>query len=141
MPSYSAQVAQVLPLVALLSLLASSVYLTFLAAGSSVLNSGRSAPRLVVKRVMASGARVAPSNSLRTNCRRDESSSAAMISLLSRGKVVGPCSERIYLERIRDVLHDSAILRLGLRWVTLQHLAIPPDQELLEVPGDLASYT
>ena len=70
-PSYSAQFAHLLSFVALFSVLASSVYLTFFAAGSSGLSSGRSAARLVVRRDSARGLNVAPSTSLRTNCRRD----------------------------------------------------------------------
>src|ERR1700730_5398394 len=123
------------------------MYLTFFAAGSSGLNSGRSAARLVFRRTMASGANVAPSNSLRTNCRRDGSSSAAMMLLLCRWEVREHicsgriCSECLYSECICDVLHDPAVLRLGLRRVALQHLAVPPDQEFLEVPGDVAGHT
>src|SRR5947208_16082096 len=42
------------------------------------------------------------------------------------------------LQRLGDVLHEAAVLRDGLRRVTLQYPPITGDEELLEVPADVA---
>src|SRR6267143_825357 len=42
------------------------------------------------------------------------------------------------LQRLGDVLHETAVLGLGLRWVALQNPAVAADEELLEVPADVA---
>src|SRR5438094_9981990 len=42
------------------------------------------------------------------------------------------------LQRLGDVLHEAAVLRDGLRRVTLQYPPVPGDEELLEVPADVA---
>src|SRR5205807_919667 len=42
------------------------------------------------------------------------------------------------LQRLGDVLHEPAVLRDGLRRVTLQYPPVTGDEELLEVPADVA---
>src|SRR6267143_317585 len=42
------------------------------------------------------------------------------------------------LQRFGDVLHETAVLGFGFRWVALQNPAIAADEELLEVPADVA---
>ena len=41
-------------------------------------------------------------------------------------------------ERLGDVLHQPAVLRLGLGRIALEHAAVAADEELLEVPADVA---
>src|SRR5262249_50777217 len=42
------------------------------------------------------------------------------------------------LERLADVLHQAAVLGPGLGRVAVQHASVAPDQELLEIPADVA---
>src|ERR1700756_2296910 len=42
------------------------------------------------------------------------------------------------LQRLRNVLHEAAVFGLGLRRVALEHPAVATDEELLEVPADVA---
>src|SRR5271170_2455957 len=47
---------------------------------------------------------------------------------------------RVRLERLGDVLHQAAVVRLGFRRVALEHPAVAADEELLEVPADVAGH-
>src|SRR5579863_2127295 len=42
------------------------------------------------------------------------------------------------LQGFGDVLHETAVLRPGLGRIALEHAAVAADQELLEVPADVA---
>src|SRR2546429_5633531 len=44
------------------------------------------------------------------------------------------------LQRLGDVLHEAAVLRDGLRRVTLQYPPVTGDEELFEVPADVAPH-
>src|ERR1700694_599153 len=50
----------------------------------------------------------------------------------SKSGMAGP------LQRLGDVLHETAVLGFGFRWVAPQNPAIAADEELLKVPADVA---
>jgi hypothetical protein len=55
-----------------------------------------------------------------------------------RNRNRGSAAKCAALQRVCDVLHQTAVLRLGRRRVALENAAVAADQEFLEIPGDVA---